>query len=514
MKTLILLCLAAMLLIFPRDQWAQNNIKVVSVGGTPGSDVTVRITATSDRNIAGIIFTVNFDQTKLQIKETANGADAANMTPVAVDVTAANANGLLEVGLVDFTFANLVAAGTDKELFVITFTIDAAASGTIPIILGKVSAADETATDILMSIINGAVYVSDLVDSVDPDTLIIGSDSVFVGNEAIVPVHIISKSNLAGISTTLIFDPTVLDLNAVDLGADAGQMTFVGLDVNTASESGQLLIEMVDFTASSPITPGTKEILKLTFVGKSVTQSTISMVNTVGSDPSGNIILITALDGTITNLQGCDFSGDGNIMINDIVLFMLSARDNPSDPRFDWNGDGEYMINDAVLLLMDIMNGNCPDVGVLLAAESNPGPVTKMEGLSAEDISYIERMMEQMNLTPEQEAAFRLALYGESGPGRLPQAFSLSQNIPNPFNPSTTIGFTVAEGPAVHVGLKIYGIRGRLVRTLVDEDRKAGAYTVFWNGTDAMGHQVASGVYFYRMSAGEFMQTRKMVLLK
>jgi len=96
----------------------------------------------------------------------------------------------------------------------------------------------------------------------------------------------------------------------------------------------------------------------------------------------------------------------------------------------------------------------------------------------------------------------------------LPRAFMLGQNFPNPFNPATTISYSVPEGPAVHVTLKVYDIRGNLVRILVDEVREAGAYSVSWEATDRAGRQVSSGVYLYRLQAGDFLQTRKMVLLK
>ena len=66
----------------------------------------------------------------------------------------------------------------------------------------------------------------------------------------------------------------------------------------------------------------------------------------------------------------------------------------------------------------------------------------------------------------------------------------------------------------MHVRLDIFDIRGRLVRTLVDADRDAGTYHVLWDGTDAGGRHLASGVYLYRIHAGQFVQTRKMVLLK
>ena len=89
---------------------------------------------------------------------------------------------------------------------------------------------------------------------------------------------------------------------------------------------------------------------------------------------------------------------------------------------------------------------------------------------------------------------------------------TLSQNYPNPFNPQTSIGFSLrARG---HVELSIYDVSGRLVRTLANETRSAGAYELKWDGRDERRQAVASGVYFYRLVAADFTQTKKMVLLK
>ena len=96
----------------------------------------------------------------------------------------------------------------------------------------------------------------------------------------------------------------------------------------------------------------------------------------------------------------------------------------------------------------------------------------------------------------------------------LPKAYALSQNYPNPFNPSTTIAFDVPEGKEVSVRLNVYNMRGQLVRTLVSEVKSEGSYQIQWNGDDNYGRKVSSGVYFYRIVAGEFSQTRKMVILK
>jgi hypothetical protein len=88
----------------------------------------------------------------------------------------------------------------------------------------------------------------------------------------------------------------------------------------------------------------------------------------------------------------------------------------------------------------------------------------------------------------------------------------LEHNVPNPFNPTTTIEFAVAV-PA-RVQLVIYDVAGRRVRTLVDGQRRPDVYSVTWDGVDDRGQRVASGIYFYRLTAGAFSQTRKMVLLK
>jgi hypothetical protein len=88
----------------------------------------------------------------------------------------------------------------------------------------------------------------------------------------------------------------------------------------------------------------------------------------------------------------------------------------------------------------------------------------------------------------------------------------LSQNYPNPFNPQTTIAFSIKDRGAV--SLKVYNVNGELVRTLANENRSAGSYTLTWDGHNDAGQPVSSGVYFYKLVTNNFSQTKKMVLLK
>ncbi len=91
-------------------------------------------------------------------------------------------------------------------------------------------------------------------------------------------------------------------------------------------------------------------------------------------------------------------------------------------------------------------------------------------------------------------------------------ATELSGNYPNPFNPETTIVFTVKDPSPVK--LMIYNLKGQLVHTLVDEEMQPGRYKYTWDGTDSKGRSVSSGIYLYRMSAGKYSSTRKMLLVE
>ena len=94
----------------------------------------------------------------------------------------------------------------------------------------------------------------------------------------------------------------------------------------------------------------------------------------------------------------------------------------------------------------------------------------------------------------------------------IPKTFNLSQNYPNPFNAETVISFALHK--TSHVKLEIYNILGQKVMDLVDERVSAGYKKVVWDGKDNAGKTVASGVYLYQLKAGDFMEAKRMILLK
>ena len=99
----------------------------------------------------------------------------------------------------------------------------------------------------------------------------------------------------------------------------------------------------------------------------------------------------------------------------------------------------------------------------------------------------------------------------------IPKEFRLLQNYPNPFNPETWVPYELATDATVTI--RIYDVRGQLIRTIELGGKTAGIYitkdkAAYWDGTDSFGEKVASGVYFYTLQAGEFRATRKMLILK
>jgi len=146
-------------------------------------------------------------------------------------------------------------------------------------------------------------------------------------------------------------------------------------------------------------------------------------------------------------------------------------------------------------------------------------------GMSLEmDISFFPNMQEGefsgtliINTDDPTNMVTEIPLHGTSATVAnddqvVPFVTALKSNYPNPFNPITTIEYSIKD--SAPVSIEVYNILGQRIRTLVNEPKKAGNYSVTWNGTDNNGRAVASGIYFYRMQSGKFTSTKKMIMLK
>jgi hypothetical protein len=164
-----------------------------------------------------------------------------------------------------------------------------------------------------------------------------------------------------------------------------------------------------------------------------------------------------------------------------------------------------------------------PDSGMVAAGDSVVVTVTMNTVGIPDDTTYDVLIVIASNdmVNPEEDVIARLIVGPSTGiggggnsSGTLPKVFAMAQNYPNPFNPSTSIQYDVPAGygEGVDVQLKIFNIRGQLVTTLVDGEKKPGSYMVHWNGMDDEGRVMGSGVYIYRLKAGSFTSVRKMVI--
>ena len=162
---------------------------------------------------------------------------------------------------------------------------------------------------------------------------------------------------------------------------------------------------------------------------------------------------------------------------------------------------------DVAVKTVEILNAFF--AGTFTSTYTDPATVTAC--LSCHGSAVFNNVMTKMNCEPchgNPHGASSVAEIGGSA-----ASFKLSQNYPNPFNPSTKIQFSLPQTEKVK--LEIYDIQGNLVKSLVDYDLyQAGNYEVMWDGKDNHGRQVSSGIYFAKMHAGKFAQTKKMNLVK
>ena len=341
-------------------------------------------------------------------------------------------------------------------------------------------------------------------------TLTCGADTVAAGSNAEIEILLTNSVDISGGQFTI--TPTSYSSYVTFINVSSTYRTSGWAISHAPSGSG----EMILFYSPSGalISPGSGPIMTITFgVSESAPEDIViplAFSEVILTDADDNPVPVTHTPGWIYVRGGCVLPGDVNfdglvniIDVRKVVDYAL-GRTTQTQPEFlcaDVNEDGTINIID-VRKVVDIALGR----GLMLAgAENNVFSRQELEQL----------MMDLMALGADQSLTEDLAKLYAMSALESPKTFSLSQNSPNPFNPSTSISYTVLEeGKRVSVSLKVYSLRGKLVSTLVEGLKQPGTYTVFWDGTDQAGLPVSSGVYIYRMKAGDFVQTRKMVLLK
>ncbi len=223
--------------------------------------------------------------------------------------------------------------------------------------------------------------------------------------------------------------------------------------------------------------------------------------------------IIDVADGEVIMTVNSTVCGDSTMLDNLMLEHELLDADNIN---IDVTADGNKIIKKIFIgeggnclpggsMNLDILNGDELDEEAIqkLKDKGCDVQVTEENGMKVIKIICPE---EACNTKKDDDEA------AEKTVADLPEGYKLSQNYPNPFNPVTRISFTIPT--TEHVTLEIININGQKVKTLIDEQRAAGTHSVEWDATNSSGTKVASGVYLYRISAGDFNQVKKATLLK
>ncbi len=187
-------------------------------------------------------------------------------------------------------------------------------------------------------------------------------------------------------------------------------------------------------------------------------------------------------------------------------------------------GYGDKATRELAALLMNMVSGKIGQYTVVSRDDRTAGEVlTYVSMLLTDDDGSNDKAAYKLALRVNQRSRIKSGQIPASnilykGMGYIdygfggPETYVLKPNYPNPFNPTTTIAFELPQ--AEYVTLRVYSATGQLVRTLVSGHAEAGYHFSEWNGTNEAGQRVSSGLYFYRITAGKFTQTQKMLLLK
>ena len=321
-----------------------------------------------------------------------------------------------------------------------------------------------------------------------------------IGKQLTLSLNIEGGQEVAGYQATVQFDDTALRY----VESSNGDYLPDGAFFVPPIVEGNLV--KLNATSLAGETGGDGTLATLTFEviiakASTLTLSDVLLINSAGESSTPKLE-----DGEITApTVDADVNGDGSVNIQDLVL-VASNIGQTGQNAADANGDGIVNIVDLVLV--------AGALGNTAAAPSLHPDVLEM--LTAADVQLWLSQAQQLNLTGT--ASQRGILFLEQLLVALtPKETALLHNYPNPFNPETWIPYQLAK-PA-NVTLHIYAVNGTLVRRLSLGHQAAGMYqnrsrAAYWDGRNALGEPVASGVYFYTLTAGDFTATRKMLIRK
>ena len=313
--------------------------------------------------------------------------------------------------------------------------------------------------------------------------------------------------DLAGWQFDIAFDRNALEAVSVSEGdflkTGGGTTFFQGGSIDNAA--GKITgINAARLNAQGATGAGI--LLQVNFKAKSAGETKLTLQNFQFGSVSGDVIPAGPHEITITvegRLATGDVNRDGVVSILDLILVSQQlGKRVPAGSPVDLNNDGVVTILDLILVSRNIGNTAAP-----MAATENI------------DSTMIEAWVAQARLEDDGSLAFKQGIENLESllASLIPEETALLANYPNPFNPETWIPYQLAE--AAEITLTIYDMNGGMVRRLAVGHQAAGMYqsrsrATYWDGRNQLGESVASGLYFYTLTADDFTATRRLLILK
>ncbi len=337
---------------------------------------------------------------------------------------------------------------------------------------------------------------------------VFSESSIHIGDTFTIDIGAENVIDLAGWQFDIAFDPAILEALDVSEGdflkMDGGTTFFQSGSIDNAAGK---ITGLIAGRISEGGVSGSGSVLQVRFKAKSEGETELALQNFLFGSATKESIPAAPLEIHITveeRLLTGDVNRDGVVNILDLIsVAQQLGKRLPSDSPEDINGDGIVNIFDLTLVAQGIGGAAAPAV--------DTGSV---------DAATIEAWITQAHLADDGSIAFRQGITNlENLLASLiiPGETALHANYPNPFNPETWIPYQLAT-PA-EVALTIYNMNGGAVRHLEVGHQPAGLYrnrsrAVYWDGRNARGESVASGLYFYTLTADDFTATRKMLIRK
>ena len=389
------------------------------------------------------------------------------------------------------------------------------------------------------------------VESIDVDSLAAASDEVVT--EADIAVNGAKQGDAVGDYVWRLGEiaadggNNVNDLvNRVGF-VDGGDPATTADDIDFNHHSSYALITLESATDQSDVTmlAGSNDAIKIWLNGEVVYNSNINFTNWASTDfefpfkvdlkAGDNLLLVkvseytgdwsmfVGIDAEVTVIDkatppttspapASDVNQDGQVNMLDLVLVAQHLGETtPTNPRTDVNDDGEVNILDLLLVATAFGESAAPAAPAV--------NLSQMEHDGQEMIPAIQAWIQLAQAEGNDSVLFQQGIDNLQRllASLLPQHTTLLPNYPNPFNPETWIPYQLAQDSEVLI--RIYTASGTLVRTLQLGHQTAGIYqnrsrAAYWNGKNGIGEPVASGIYFYALTAGDFNATRKMLIRK